>query len=229
MEGADRIFDIARDSGIAIILLFCFALITFAISIGGIYTFASATRLLSIRDRSSIFIKTTIFDDKINLVLFFQFALSLSVLLVLYGVNNHDLAINTNRLGLYTLATAVIVSIFLFIWLKLLEFVGRLFFSGNEVKQWIKNFITMTGGVGVVLFAVLLIAIYVRTASSYALTAGFVLLLLFKIATVCKGIRLFFGNFYSLLYLILYLCTLEMIPLLLLHKSILYLFGLKIS
>ncbi|MDE6169760.1 MAG: DUF4271 domain-containing protein, partial [Duncaniella sp.] len=43
-----------------------------------------------------------------------------------------------------------------------------------------------------------------------------------RILFICKGFRLFYDNFGSLLYFILYLCTLEIVPLVLIYRVILF-------
>lgn len=45
--------------------------------------------------------------------------------------------------------------------------------------------------------------------------------ILMRVAYISKGLRIFYSGFYSFLYFILYLCTLEIIPLLVVHRWIL--------
>ena len=48
---------------------------------------------------------------------------------------------------------------------------------------------------------------------------GSVLYLVVRLIFICKGFRLFYDNLLSSVYFILYLCTLEIAPLILLYKG----------
>lgn len=61
-----------------------------------------------------------------------------------------------------------------------------------------------------------LVAIFYTEASGVMVISGLVIYILARIVFNIKGFRIFYHNFSSLLYYILYLCTLEIIPLLIL-------------
>ena len=47
---------------------------------------------------------------------------------------------------------------------------------------------------------------------------GIVLYIIARVIFICKGFIVFYDNFYSLLYFILYLCTLEIAPIAIMVK-----------
>ena len=77
-------------------------------------------------------------------------------------------------------------------------------------------------GTGVLLFPVVLLIVYFDLKPDIAKTLVVIILCFAKILLFYKCIKNFFNHFHGCLHLILYFCTLEIIPDLLLWKGINY-------
>lgn len=77
-------------------------------------------------------------------------------------------------------------------------------------------------GAGFLLFPLVLLAVYFDLNANTAKILIFIILGFTKIMLFYKCIRNFFNHFHGILHLILYFCTLEIIPLLFLWKGLIY-------
>jgi len=96
---------------------------------------------------------------------------------------------------------------------------GIIFNTRESARQYQLNILIFNDIIGVVLFPVAIIAFYWN--STALLTSGIVIVSLLLIYRLFRGFLTGMTNkSYNLFYLILYLCTLEILPLLLLYKVI---------
>ncbi|MCD8385975.1 MAG: DUF4271 domain-containing protein [Bacteroidales bacterium] len=90
----------------------------------------------------------------------------------------------------------------------------RLFVKGFEASQLLLGF---------ALIIPALVAIFYPDAAAVCVVIGISLYIVARVIFIAKGFRIFYTNFGSLLYFILYLCTLEIIPLILVCQIALFL------
>ena len=96
--------------------------------------------------------------------------------------------------------------------------VGFTFSSDEGRREWLRGYTASISLLSLTLVIPALIGMFypefLRAMSILAL----VLFIFAKIMFILKGFRIFFENFFSLLYFILYLCTLEIIPIILVYN-----------
>lgn len=98
---------------------------------------------------------------------------------------------------------------------------GYAFASKAARRQWVKGFNASQALLGLALVIPAVVAMFNPAMAPAMALTGVALYLVARIIFICKGFRLFYDNFLSLSYFILYLCTLEIAPLFLLYKSLL--------
>lgn len=98
--------------------------------------------------------------------------------------------------------------------------VGYIFADKEKTIQWVRGFNASQAFLGLGLAIPALLVLFNPGATPSLLAISIVLYLSARIIFICKGFRLFYDNFGSLLYFILYLCALEIIPLILICKII---------
>jgi len=115
----------------------------------------------------------------------------------------HLIAIYLAMTAVYWIAKVVLYSV-----------VNSIFFGGKRNGQWIKSLLFITSLEGVLIFPLVLLQAYLDLGSEKVLT-GFVIVLVFvKLLTIFKTYIIFFRQNVVQLQIILYFCTLEIIPLL---------------
>lgn len=96
--------------------------------------------------------------------------------------------------------------------------VGYAFTDNEGRSQWLKGFNASQSLLALTLTLPALIALFNPDSSLTMCHIGIVLYIIARVIFIAKGFRVFYDNFYSLIYFILYLCTLEIAPLFLMAK-----------
>ncbi len=100
---------------------------------------------------------------------------------------------------------------------------GYIFADQASASLWIKGFNASQSLLGLSLIIPSLIVLFYPAATELMLIISLLLYVTARIIFISKGFRIFYTNFYSLVYFILYLCTLEIVPLILLYKASIFL------
>lgn len=125
------------------------------------------------------------------------------------------------ELNSLALAGIILAGIFLYQLIKsaIIYFIGVIFNTGESARQYQLIILIFNYIIGIILFPVAVIAFYWN--SSAILIAGIVIVSLLLLYRIFRGILTGRDNrSYNLFYLFLYLCTLEILPLLLIFKLI---------
>ncbi len=91
--------------------------------------------------------------------------------------------------------------------------VGYAFAYKAARARWLSGFSASVALTGVFLFVPTLLLLFFPEWSWWLLPVGAGIFVVFRVVFIYKGFRIFFNGIPSLLYFILYLCTLEIIPL----------------
>lgn len=90
--------------------------------------------------------------------------------------------------------------------------VGYVFTDKISARQWLKGFNASQALLGLALTIPALVVLFNPEQAGVVLIIGATCYILARLIFIFKGFRLFYDNFGSLLYFILYLCTLEIVP-----------------
>ena len=97
--------------------------------------------------------------------------------------------------------------------------VGYTFSTAEGCREWMRGFFASTSLIGAAIFLPALIGVFYPTTVASMAVVAIIVFLIGKITFIIKGFRIFYDNLFSLIYFILYLCTLEIIPIILVLKS----------
>lgn len=78
---------------------------------------------------------------------------------------------------------------------------------------------------GLLLFIPVLVSIYHTIPFNVFIIITILLYFATRLFFIYKGVKIFFRDFYSLIYVVLYLCTLEIAPLLVIYKGLFWVFS----
>ncbi|GHV71418.1 hypothetical protein FACS189420_6480 [Bacteroidia bacterium] len=213
------------DSWGFILFLVCFFIFAYVVSQRAKLLYSMASGLFHNKDRQSIFFETMDHEFSKKLLLAFQTVILASI--IIYRQAAHEKVFSAESpslLFIFTGITALTLIVFIGYKFLVYSFIGRIFFNKETGRQWHNNFFSLICLSGNMLFFPTLILFYVDKA--YYFCMYFILFYLFFILIVAfyKIFTIFFQEKSLLLYFILYLCTLEILPLFLVYRGFIYLF-----
>ena len=98
---------------------------------------------------------------------------------------------------------------------------GSIFIGASETKEFLFNMDNFNRGTGIVLFPIVaLIAYYPAENPLIAVVSGVFTVVVFYAMLLKRGISILLKKQFPIFYLFLYLCTLEILPLLLIYKLV---------
>jgi hypothetical protein len=202
------------ESWVFAILVLLFFLLVYSVrqSIGLISD--NIKTFFQVKERSSIFSKVTVNDTRFR---FFLVLFSIGVLSFYACVVHHNPGspLLITEYGLFLLATCV------FFGIKYLVFdlTGYIFLNQGSLKMAKEAYFNIVSFLGVVLFPLLFLHIY--TSDNFTGTTDTITLIICIIAcilVIIKLFQIFFQKVLASFYILLYLCTLEFLPLIILFK-----------
>lgn len=120
------------------------------------------------------------------------------------------------------LGAAVVLAYYL---LQLLVYhvLGYVFTDSISTRLWIDGFKATQSLLGLLLLPVIGVMLLKPELSTPMLLVAAGLYICARLVFICKGFRIFYGNLSSIVYFILYLCSLEIVPLAMLGAGTIYL------
>lgn len=114
-----------------------------------------------------------------------------------------------------------VLLIFISFKIFLAKILGFIFRSNDSAREYSFNLLLICKTLGIVLIPFVLSIPFVNFSSiSYFLTLGVSIVGISYILVILRGIKILFTKHVSFLYMILYLCALEMVPLVIAYKYI---------
>ena len=166
-----------------------------------------------VKDRSSIFSKTTISDFRYRFftILFSIGVISLYAYLLLYNPNtNFTLAKYSYFIG--------VTSAFFIIKLFIINIIGYVFTDTRNLKLVKESYFDVLLLLGIALFPLMIIYIYSEaTLNNTTELISLIVFILSLILIIAKLFQIFLHKVVATFYIMLYLCTLEILPLIALY------------
>lgn len=222
MPGEPLPYQLRTDLPITCVVFLCFFLIIYALKNGKRYLHQHLKDFFRHKERAGLFDETSNFDIRYPLTLGSISCISASLFI-------YDFFSKTEQVLYQTIPHAVILCVyilclFLTIGAKALlsQFINWIFFDKERNKTWITAYFDLLAGASLVLFPLALLIIYFNLDFNFSKTFVLIVVICFKILLFYKCIRNFFNHFHGVLHLILYFCSLEIIPLLFLWKGLAY-------
>lgn len=98
--------------------------------------------------------------------------------------------------------------------------VGYVFAEKSSTEQWIQGFYALQGLLGFCLLIPALMGLFYPASIKTVALVSILLYSTARIMFICKGFRIFYQNRFSLVYFILYLCSVEIIPLIAIYRGV---------
>ena len=199
-----------HDSGIMILLAITFILVSFSFNLYhrmlGIYS----QDLWTVRRRANAFDEHTTNERNVIAILIFQLCVYAGILIS--AKINTIIPINPEKIMLTTCCMMGVYGVYYLFQLAAYSLVGYVFTDNINASQWIKGFNSSHIFLGFALIIPTMISIFYPTTTNAMINVAITLYVIARLTFICKGFRIFYNKIHSLFYFILYLCTLEIIP-----------------
>ena len=217
-----------HDTGSMIMfLLSCLFLIT-SYRLGHVYVANLMHNMFSIKGKDNLYDDHTMSDTRIIVALITNTCL-MEGMLLFYGLSwfrpQLAIALQTSVFA-HVLVLTFSAAMFITLQLFLYRLIGFTFANDQLTDLWVGGFLASQSTLGLLLFPVAVMTLVFPSTMKLMLTIAIVLYVLGRIVFIYKGFRIFFNNFSSSIYFILYLCAIEIVPPLLAIAGTVYLCSL---
>jgi hypothetical protein len=202
------------ENWVFVFLMLLFFLLIYSVSQSSGYISDTIKTFFQIKERSSIFSKATVNDSRFRflLILFSIFVLSLYVY---FFFRKTEKAFTIHEFLLILLATGLFLTLKFFIF----NIIGYVFLNRNNLKVAIDSYFNTFSFLGLTLYPLLFLQIYLNDGlASIVNVVNLIVIIIASILVIFKLFQIFFQKILDFFYILLYLCTLEILPLIILIK-----------
>lgn len=220
LDGTLLPYRMSADWPITTVVVLCFLLLAYALRNGKKYILQRIRHLFVHKQRVSLFDVPASSDSRYSVAL-------VAITCILAGLCLFDYYVEHGGPLMQVVPHSLLLAVYsslmlLFILFKegLYSFVNWIFFENSQQKCWMRTYFDTWASLSLVLFPLVLMAVYVDLPASIMEQLCIGIWCFVKILLFYKCVRNFFGHFYGVLHLILYFCALEIIPTFLLWEGI---------
>ena len=223
MTAVSRPYLLRDDVWITAILLCCFLVSAYILSRSRKFLYQLVKDFLLNRERTSIFTTSTATDMRYLLLLIVQTCVLAALCLFDYFVETEPALVeHVSPTALFGIYIGISLS-YLFIKWVIYSFLGWIFFDTSRVSLWMESYSTLLYYLGFALFPLALAMVFLNLEVQTNVIIALILVLFTKILIFYKWLKLFCNKIYGCVLLILYFCALEIVPCLILYRSIIQL------
>lgn len=209
------------DSGVMTLLIGVFLLITVNFRHYSTFIKTFTQNLFSVRSRANAFDeRSTVSETRVLVSL-------ISLLCVCEGILLYDVMsiyhpLQTTRTFAAVGSLSLLAAVY-YIWQLVAYNTAAYIFNTPQGRSlWIKGFNASQSLLGLTLAVPAVLSLFNPSLTPLLLSVSLVLYVMARLIFIFKGFRIFYKNSFSWLYFILYLCTLEIIPLILTYKAAIF-------
>ena len=177
--------------------------------------------LLSVRRRANVFDEHTTNETRVLLLLAVEYVACLGILL--YALVGQVRPLGSDHIFRTTAQFMALAAGYYCFQLCAYNLLGYVFSTPDGRRQWRRGFNASQTLAGLALIIPALLTIFYPDAARPTLIVDGCIYFLARVVFITKGFRIFFTRITSLVYFILYLCTLEIIPVILVYQAAMFL------
>lgn len=206
------------------LLIFSFAFFAISYRQGYKYLRHLFISLFKVNSRGNLFDETTINENQLRLSLLLLTFTTEGI--ALYHSLIAPILTNSNLILLSIAVCVAICGVYYLLQLCVYRLLGNIFSSRQQTDSFLENFTSVNIFIGLFFIPFILLMLFVPAMSRIAIFLCLILYTLARLIIIYKGVRFFLPHIYKLHYLILYLCALEIIPILLIRKLVVFIYKL---
>lgn len=209
IEGTPRPELPGYNSGLMSLLLIAFLFLSMTFRYHTTFLKTFTQDLWSVRKRSNAFEDHTVSETRILATLIMLVCICEGLLLFIMF---RPTGLPGGMIG--AIGVMIAIAVVYYLWqLVAYTVTGYAFTDQVMAAQWIKGFNASQALLGLALTPPALWVAFHPASMEWVGPLSILLYVVARIIFICKGFRIFYDNFSSLVYFILYLCTLEIVPL----------------
>lgn len=226
-DGIKKPYTLEKDDGVFASLLICFILFVSLYKGGVAFLKKSSHILFGSLSNSNLANETTTSDFWFNFFLLFQTVLLTSIILF-------DLFLEVDRYPIlhhsfFTISLFMLtISAFLAIKYFIYNILGYFFNSKEKIKVWLKCYFLILEILGITAFIPVLMLVYSQNFHQELLIVLLILFILSQLILFYRLTVFFLNDNVNLLFLIAYLCSVEIIPYIILYRVLIYQYKIDI-
>lgn len=212
-----------RMPGIVLLLIVSFLLVSFCWRSGRKYFSSIFNNLIDVRRRGNHFDDHTMSETRIMIALILQTILMEGIIFYFaMNIYNPEAMIFSPSLNIVFMVG--IAGGYYLLQLLIFRIIGYVFSQSGETHIWIQGFNASQALMGLALAPVAFMMLFVPKYNELMLYVAVALYTVARLAFLIKGFRIFFNKFFQCGYFILYLCAVEIVPLIFAYKGTLLIY-----
>lgn len=215
-------YQFRNDSIVTIVVMLSFFLMAWVISRSRYYLHEQIKDFFHHRKRENLFTQRTQNELRGQVFLVFQTCFLLGILF--FDYTQEFMQQVFNQISPYkTLGVSVgICCTYYLLKVATYAFINTIFFDRRQCTQWMESYMLCVLGMGLALLPVTLLVVYFDLNIQNTAICFVCILVIDKILLFYKCFRIFFGYKLGWVHLFLYFCTLEIAPIFILFRALVY-------
>jgi Domain of unknown function (DUF4271) len=202
------------ESWVFIILVLLFSVFVYSLSQSVGLISDTIRSFFQVKERSSIFSKATVNDSRFRFFLII-FSIGTISLYAYFLLHNSAVSFSIKEFSLFLVAT----SLFFAVKSLIFDLIGYVFLHSASLKMAKDAYFNIISFLGVCLFPILFLQIYIPdNFIGITQIVSLIVSICIAVLIIIKLFQIFFQNILASFYILLYLCTLEILPLIILFK-----------
>ncbi len=219
----ERPSSLLHDTGTMSLILVVFLFVAFSFKRGCKYFTHLGTYMFSVRRRHNLFDDHTVNETQMLAALIANTCVMEGIILYL-AISSTQPQLELLPVFRYVGSLSAFALLFYLLQLVLYKVLGYVFLDDKVyVKLLVDGFNASQTLLGLLLLPVAFVMLVYPEMLHFMLICAIFLYIMARIVFICKGFRIFFNNLTSLLYFILYLCSVEIVPVILSIQGTLFL------
>jgi hypothetical protein len=207
------------NSGLLCIVIAMMLLVIFNIRQYSRYFTMLYHNMWSLRRRSTMFDEHTVNEARIMLVLVIQVCVCEAIIMLGY-IYMKSVSIPPDKVVVIAIGLIIATLAYYLVQLLAYKVIGYVFADKEMTEQLVNGFNSSQTLLGFLLLFPAMLLLFYPAVTEIMAVIGVIFYVLARFIFIYKGFRIFYSDFSSLLYFILYLCTVEVIPVILLIRGI---------
>lgn len=216
-------FSLASNPWIIILLILTFSFFSVSYHRGAKYLHYTLKSIFKVNARGNMFDETTINENQLKMSL-------LATTFVTEGITIYyawidDMVTNSNYMLLAVALCIITCLLYYLLQRAVYNVLGNIFSDKQQTQLFDESFTAVNLLIGLFFTPMVLLMIFAPNMAQIAVNICFIIYILSRLIIIYKGVRIFSLQLYGLLYLILYLCALEITPILLIKRAVINMYG----
>ena len=210
----------ASNTGVVGLLIFAFIFFAFSYRRGAKYLRHLFSSLFKVNTRGNMFDETTINENQLKISLLTLTFITEGITLYYLLLSN---AVDKEILILPAIVICTLLCMAYYLLQKVIyNLLSNIFSNKLLSNTFLESFTTINLFIGLFFTPVVLVMLFIPQTTTIALYTALTIYIFARLLIIYKGISIFLPQLFGLLYLILYLCALELTPLFLIKKAVIY-------